>query len=462
MPNPQSVLYRVAKVLQQQEQQTTNLLPAVYPANTVNGLDYKYYEGNWNNLPDFPSLNPVKTGTATNFDISIADRTTQYGFSFTGYVTVPADGQYTFYANSDDGSNVYIDNVLVVTNDGLHAAHENSGTVGLQAGKHAITGVFFQQGGGQTFQVSYEGMGVSKQQIPGSALYRVTPDDQGNLLPASYPENTVNGLNYKYYEGSWNTLPDFTALSPVKTGTTNDFDLTAANRNSRYGFSFTGYVNVPADGKYNFYTSSDDGSKLYIDNVPVIDNDGLHAAVEQSGTIGLQAGKHAITGVYFQQSGGRTFTVSYEGMIISKQNIPASELFISSTNTASRSVNTVANQAVVIPVNTTVSALTAQSQVVPKTSIVGGSKFAVSNGLKVYPNPTTDFVNLNITAAGGSNKLTIAVYNSAGLLLISSPLNVTQMNTLYKLDMTNLSAGVYTIILTFENGEKITSIVIKG
>lgn len=39
------------------------------PAPTTAGLDYLYYEGSWNNLPEFSSITAVKTGTVTNFDI---------------------------------------------------------------------------------------------------------------------------------------------------------------------------------------------------------------------------------------------------------------------------------------------------------------------------------------------------------------------------------------------------------
>lgn len=150
------------------------LLPAVNPANTVNGLNYSYYEGSWSVLPSFASLTPVKTGIVNNFDLTVANRTEQMGFSFTGFITVPADGVYTFYTTSDDGSKLLIDNVTVVDNDGLHGALEKSGTIGLKAGKHAITGLFFEQGGGEIFTVSYEGMGISKQTIPSAALYRIS------------------------------------------------------------------------------------------------------------------------------------------------------------------------------------------------------------------------------------------------------------------------------------------------
>jgi hypothetical protein len=165
------------------------LLPAVNPSNTVNGLDYKYYEGSWSVLPAFNSLTAVKTGTVNNFDITVGNRADQIGFSFTGFITVPADGVYTFYTTSDDGSKLLIDNVEVVDNDGLHGSQERSGTIGLKAGKHAINGLFFEQGGGEVFTVSYEGAGVTKQQIPSSALYRVSIANNAPVANAGAGQN---------------------------------------------------------------------------------------------------------------------------------------------------------------------------------------------------------------------------------------------------------------------------------
>ena len=87
---------------------------------------------------------------------------------------MPSDGQYTFYTTSDDGSNLFIDNVPVVNNDGLLSASEKSGTIGLEAGKHIISVGYFQQGGGSILNVSYAGPGVIKQVVPSSALYRIS------------------------------------------------------------------------------------------------------------------------------------------------------------------------------------------------------------------------------------------------------------------------------------------------
>ena len=151
----------------------SDLLPAVDPSNTVNGLDYKYYEGAWMELPAFSTLSADGSGTVLNFDLSPAKIRKGFGFNFTGFVNVPIDGYYTFYTTSDDGSKLLIDNVLTVSNDGIHGITEKSGIIGLMAGKHAISGLFFQRGGGSRFIVSYESDEISKKPISPSDLYRM-------------------------------------------------------------------------------------------------------------------------------------------------------------------------------------------------------------------------------------------------------------------------------------------------
>lgn len=142
------------------------------PASTVSGVEYQYYECSWNSLPDFTALTPVETGNVASFDLSPRNRNEQFGFRFSGYVNVPTDGEYTFYTGSDDGSELFIGNKLVVANGGLHSYEEKSGKIGLKAGKHAISVTFFERGGDELLDVSYVGPGISKQAIPATALFR--------------------------------------------------------------------------------------------------------------------------------------------------------------------------------------------------------------------------------------------------------------------------------------------------
>ncbi len=154
-----------------------------------------------------------------------------------------------------------------------------------------------------------------------------------SLRDPENPASTTNGLDYQYYEGSWTSLPNFASLTPAKTGAASTVDFSMRGREQNYGLRFTGYINVPTDGTYTFYTTSDDGTKLYIGTTEVVSNDGVHGDQEQSGTIGLKAGKHAITIIYFQGVGGQSLSASYSGPNINKQAIPASTFFRVPTTT---------------------------------------------------------------------------------------------------------------------------------
>lgn len=136
------------------------------------------------------------------------------------------------------------------------------------------------------------------------------------------------GLQYFYYEGLWNKLPSFDKMEPLKSGSVNSFDRSAKNaEGEKYGFEFRGFIKIPAEGIYRFYTVSDDGSKLWINNDLLVDNDGLHGMEEQSGVVALQAGYHEFLLRYFNATGGNDLKVYWESDQFEKQEIPASALF---------------------------------------------------------------------------------------------------------------------------------------
>lgn len=144
-------------------------------------------------------------------------------------------------------------------------------------------------------------------------------------------DNVGAGLDYAYYEtGSLSVLPDFNTLTPVKTGRNATVGLGMQNRNDNFAIKLSGTINIPTTGSYTFYTSSDDGSKLYIDGFDaahqVVNNDGLHGTVEASGTKTLTAGPHTIFVTFFEAGGGEVLTASIQGPGIAKQQIPASML----------------------------------------------------------------------------------------------------------------------------------------
>ncbi|MDJ0919379.1 MAG: DUF1929 domain-containing protein [Woeseiaceae bacterium] len=160
--------------------------------------NYEYYEGNWSVLPNFDSLTPVATGTTEDFDISVRLRDSQYGFRFTGTITVETSDTYTFYTNSDDGSQLFIDGALVVDNDGLHGPRDASGNIVLSAGSYSITVTFFEQGGGEVLAVSWSNSSNGRQPISSDGVIGTAPnayaDGQwGPVIP--WPHVAVSAAN---------------------------------------------------------------------------------------------------------------------------------------------------------------------------------------------------------------------------------------------------------------------------
>jgi len=162
-------------------------------------------------------------------------------------------------------------------------------------------------------------------------LLTATPPAAVTLRTPENPTNTTAGLNYQYYEGTWLQLPDFNNLSVVKAGTTGLPTLAGRNRDDNFAFRYTGFVDVPADGEYTFYTSSDDGSQLFIGSTLVVDNNGAHGVQERAGKIGLLKGKHALTLTFFENTGDQLLTASYAGPGLAKTQIPAAALFRADT-----------------------------------------------------------------------------------------------------------------------------------
>jgi len=130
------------------------------------------------------------------------------------------------------------------------------------------------------------------------------------------------GVVYEYYTGSFDVLPNFDALTPVKTGVISNFSLAPRTQEDFYAFRHRGRVDITTSGSYTFFTSSDDGSKLSIDGALVVNNDGLHGTQERSGVVTLGAGAHSIEVTFFEKTGGAGLTVSYQGPGITKQLIP--------------------------------------------------------------------------------------------------------------------------------------------
>lgn len=140
------------------------------------------------------------------------------------------------------------------------------------------------------------------------------------LLP-KVPEKT--GLAYKYYEGTWDKLPDFSKLQPKATGEVEKIDISPKKRGDYFGLRFEGALVIDTAGEYTFHIGSDDGSRLTIDGQVVVDNDGVHPHTVKSGKMKLTKGRHLIVADVFEHAGQESLKVEYEGPGIKRQDVSA-------------------------------------------------------------------------------------------------------------------------------------------
>ncbi len=129
----------------------------------------------------------------------------------------------------------------------------------------------------------------------------------GDSIPIS------NGLMGKIFLLPVNTvaLPDFDTMKPLdKTIYVDKIDIPEQswslgfpglqNRFEWFGIEYTCSFKTYDTGNYTFRIVSDDGSKLFIDNKLIINNDGLHSDVSKSGDVFLNDSMHEAKIMYFQ------------------------------------------------------------------------------------------------------------------------------------------------------------------
>ena len=120
--------------------------PQIHPAD-LDELEYRFYRDTWQKLPEFDNLKPETKGKLEKgfIDISLATREFAFGFVFTGILKVPADGEYTFSVDSDDGSRLTIQGQEIVLYDGIHSTGQpRVGKISLGKGRVPVRVDYFQ------------------------------------------------------------------------------------------------------------------------------------------------------------------------------------------------------------------------------------------------------------------------------------------------------------------------------
>ncbi|HLO47225.1 MAG TPA: PA14 domain-containing protein, partial [Kamptonema sp.] len=242
---------------------------------------------------------------------------------WSGLIQAPTTGQYTLFANSDDGVRLYFEDQLLVDDLTVRGWEEKSATVQMEAGKYyRIRLQYFEYHSGAGARLSWQPTGGTKQVIPEANLYSFNN---------SASAGSGTGLRATYYDNR-----DFTGTTVSRTDSMIAFDWAGGSPDPLIGgddFSvrWQGKIEAQHTEKYSFHTISDDGVRLWVNNQLVIDDWNYHGyQIKNSGSIDLVAGqKYDIKLEYFEGGSGAGVSLMWSSYSQGFEVIPSSQLFMS-------------------------------------------------------------------------------------------------------------------------------------
>jgi hypothetical protein len=172
-------------------------------------LRYQYYQDSWNRLPEFANLQPASTGELPRgfFDVAPRQRDEGFAFVFEGALTVPKDGTYTFYLDSDDGSRLVVADKVLIEYDGIHGlGHGKSGRLELPAGRVPIRLDYFQRKHTFGLNVSWSGPEFSRRTLSASDRDRAPVDVATRIRDEG--ERVLGAERYERYRQARKLLAD--------------------------------------------------------------------------------------------------------------------------------------------------------------------------------------------------------------------------------------------------------------
>jgi hypothetical protein len=131
-----------------------------------------------------------------------------------------------------------------------------------------------------------------------------------------------------FYLSNLESIPFLENLTPNATG--NCFEITSDEIKETIKDNtvvrFKTNISIDKEDTYGFFTRSDDGSILKIDNKMIVNNDGDHGVEEKAGKIYLKQGVYPIEVVWFNGGGSGWLDVFYQSNAIPKQILPTTIL----------------------------------------------------------------------------------------------------------------------------------------
>jgi len=197
-----------------------------------------------------------------NWPVATLGKTNQFSVTYGGYLIVPANDTYTIYLTSDDGSVLWLDNVLdtspvLIDNwggDGLHGPEEVSATVTLTEGRHPIRIKMTENWGGALLHLEWASSTITRERIdsfchiPGGLTevdFTAAPVSGVAPLEVQFTDLSVGNISSWAWEfGDGGTSTDENPVHTYTTAGEYTVILTVLNANISYTEEKIAYIYV--------------------------------------------------------------------------------------------------------------------------------------------------------------------------------------------------------------------------
>ena len=341
-------------------------------ARLAPGLNYLCYQGDWECLPDWKSLLPVKSGTVANFDLRVKTREQSVGLEYIGLIQIDQAGEYTFWLRSDDGSRLYLGpnrlgleilgkshlpaaravepgqalirdedcfwGTVVGTVTAIHVDPVGTMDLELSAGTNCIhlesdaanfrSPKLFSRirATGLCRSVPVAGVG----RVAGRLLFSEA-DQIEELAGPSVPSQaavTTLAMLRQLAAGGQRTGGSFCLTGMVMAASSASGLFAFQDATGGVLVQMTGFLAAVAPGDQVVLTGNGvwDGNRLSFGYVPLVDNNRAHLRQEKAATIFLSAGKHPLHVSWFNRQIPGVLELYYQGPNLARQKIPNAAL----------------------------------------------------------------------------------------------------------------------------------------
>lgn len=276
--------------------------------------------------------------------------------------------------------------------------------------------------------------------------FTVRAKDLGNNLSeesnSALGDTFVNGLYFEHSTGAFSDIDLINWSIAEYKGTVPNFTLSIRRQEDFFNFQFKGYLYINTGGSYQFQTYSDDGSRVTIDDVLAVDNDGRHTPITVSGApINLNSGPRLINVKYFEYMNGQSLVVRYKGPDTgnSWKAIPTEALSSGTTTTASTSSARLKS---------------------PETKQEVATEENMR--LEIYPNPARPSDPFTIQVSGTQDPVKIKVIDIMGKLYYENTVLAEESRKGVQIQpREQLMMGIYIIVINQGNKTLMQKVIVK-